>query len=563
MSQTIQHYQTSFTIKGGEFAGDIKLSQAQKVIDSWIRNHENRRFREMGRYPQVSFKLNKAFYKRSRYSSKHSWCKTEYCVTNEFTAWAVEYTHRDSAESGMYWISEIGLRSFGDSGDLVVCIRISYKYETEYALLGDRPNPKISIPCVVSRIIETCDGGRFFSGGMDVTNGMKEAMRITSSEMAAEVLSYLKLRTRKLAVVLFLGDSKEARAEANNMSRNLFGKGLVYIIPCNQLRNLFKHYVLTLNECSIQLPLYCHDKSIQEKMRYIVGKDAEWQSKREEIFRAWLGVQPINESGGVCSIENVQFLLRRYLFEKVKSELLNAVPSELYRKVLHDLKETSELYQMAEEENENLRVEKNELAKKKDELETKNVELEVKHLEEDENHRKEVFNITSRYKGEILKRSGTMLRTLPRDYPDSFAALKKFAPFYEHLAFAEGAWAPAFEYRAFQDFDVAWGMLYDLDQILWPLVFEKRGDIEGEFERLSKYEYAKGEGSQTANNQRLAQMRRFSFEGKDYEMWTHLKHGNRSGKQLRIHFAIDNERRRIIVGWIGEHMDNATTRTIH
>lgn len=58
-------------------------------------------------------------------------------------------------------------------------------------------------------------------------------------------------------------------------------------------------------------------------------------------------------------------------------------------------------------------------------------------------------------------------------------------------------------------------------------------------------------------------MRKFEFEGRPYEMWTHLKYGNRTGKQLRIHFAIDREKQRIIVGYIGEHMDNATTRTIH
>ena len=562
MSQTIQHYQTCFTVKGGEFEGHIKLFQAQRVIDSWIRNHENRRFRDLGRNPVMSFKLNRAFFKRSKYSSKHSWCKTEYCLTDEFNAWAVEYTHRDLEEPGMYWMSEIGLRSYQDTGNLVISIRVSYKYETEYALLGDRPKPGISVPWVVRSILETFDGCEFFSGGMNVTAGIKAATTIATDEMARDVLAYLSSKDRKLAVILVLGETKEAKAEADEMSRNLFGKGLVYIIPYKPVKTYFRYYVKEFNECSIQLPIYYHDKNMLGKMRYDVSRKSEWDLKKDEILRAWLGVQPIYESGSVCSIENVQFWLRRHLFDKVKEELRSAVPSELYEKVMHDLKETTDLYQLSEEENESLRTEKDKLERKKEELENKNVELQVKKMVDDENHRQEIFSIKSKFDAESRRRSSAKF-LLPRVYPDSFEALMAFQSLYQHLVFAENAWKAALDYRTFKDFNIPWEMLHDLDQILWPLVFEKRGNIEGEFERLSKYEYAKGEGAQTTNNQRLAQLRKFTFEGREYEMWTHLKHGNRPGKQLRIHFAIDNEKRRIIVGWIGEHMDNATTRSIH
>ena len=562
MSQTIQHYQTSFTVKGGEFAGNIKLFQAQNVIDNWIRQHENKRFRNPGRMPQAAFRLNKAFFKRSKYSSKHSWCKTEYCFTEGFNAWSVEYTHRDSVEPGMYWISEIGLRSYQDTGNLIICIRISYKYETEYALLGERPKPGISVPWVVKCLLETFEGCEFYSGGVNVTSAIKEATSVSSAAMAKEVLSYLNSRERKLAVILVLGETKEARTEADEMSRNLFGKGLVYIVPYTPLKNYFKCYVKEFNECSIQLPLFYHDKSMLGKLRYDVSHKEEWRSRREEILRAWLGVQPIYETGAVCSIENVQFWLRRYLFDKVQAELRSAVSPELYEKVVNDLRETSDLYQLSEEENESLRTEKTKLERKKKELENKTIELELKNMADDENHRQELFTIKSKYDAVSRRRTSTKF-TLPLEYPDSFEALMAFQGFYQNLVFADDAWKPALEYKAFKDFKIPWEMLHDLDQILWPLLFETRGDIEHEFERQSKYEYAKGEGQQTTKNQRLAQLRKFTFEGREYEMWTHLKYGNRSGKQLRIHFAVDQDNKRIIVGWIGEHMDNATTRSIH
>ena len=190
------------------------------------------------------------------------------------------------------------------------------------------------------------------------------------------------------------------------------------------------------------------------------------------------------------------------------------------------------------------------------------IDLEIQKENLQDEHAAQIFNITAKQKAMDL-RSASSEQILPRDYPDSFEALSKFAPFFKHLAFAEDAWKPAFAYKQFQDFDVAWGMLHDLDQKLWDIVFVRRGDIEREFNSLTTYQYARGEGIQTSNNARLAQLRKFTYEDKEYEMWAHLKYGNKPGKQLRIYFAIDHEKRRIVVGYIGEHMDNATTRTIH
>ena len=96
------------------------------------------------------------------------------------------------------------------------------------------------------------------------------------------------------------------------------------------------------------------------------------------------------------------------------------------------------------------------------------------------------------------------------------------------------------------------------------MVFEENiANLDSEYKHRTGYDYAASEGPATKNDPKLARLRRFEFDGRQYEMWSHIKHGNRKGDQLRVHFAIDRDKRRIVIGWIGDHMDNATTRNIH
>ena len=55
-------------------------------------------------------------------------------------------------------------------------------------------------------------------------------------------------------------------------------------------------------------------------------------------------------------------------------------------------------------------------------------------------------------------------------------------------------------------------------------------------------------------------MRRIEHDGSEYDISPHIKHGSRAPKMLRIHFAFDEQNKRIVVGYVGEHMDTAGTK---
>ena len=110
--------------------------------------------------------------------------------------------------------------------------------------------------------------------------------------------------------------------------------------------------------------------------------------------------------------------------------------------------------------------------------------------------------------------------------------------------------------------DECWKMLLALHDTLHPLKYEEQALNENTFTDRTGISYAKTEGKQTKNDAKLAALRRFEFEGEPLEMWQHLKFGTKGDKILRIHFAFHEPSQRIVVGHIGPHMDNATTRNV-
>ena len=569
MSQMIQHYQTSFSIVAPPERGEIDiLYQAQFLMGEWVKAHEGKRFRDAGRNPEVSFLIDGSFKKRTEYRSKYSWLKTDYCIMSKSTAWAMEYTHRDAKEKNVYWVSEIGLRYFGGNNKLVVSVKISYKISTEYALTGRNFSPDVSIPWCVAGLIESFDDCRFHSGGRDITVCIGKPVFVTNDETLNDLENLLPSPDRKLAIVLLCGDSRQLKDEAAFLAKNMFAKALVYVVPYQmsnpKFRSFIKRYGMVFQECRFVPPFTVYDRTLQDSLKYRVNIIDEAKGHRATILRTWLGIHPVNEQGGVSDVANVQLLLRRELYAKVVQSMKQYVPKENFEKIKQDLDEMSGLFMLSEEENKKAREEKKKLADRVDELEIKKEKLEEEKKKIESKHATEIFNIQMKQQG-VARKTLSNMNVLPREYPDKLIGLKAFERFYGNLLFAVSAWSSAEEYsRRFEEVRIAWEMLYDLDQVLWQLIFDDGSiNVAKEFNSKSRFEYAAGEGRMTTRDNELAATRKFEYQGKTYEMWKHLKYSNRTGKQLRIYFDIDHVKRKLIVGHIGDHLDNATTRTIH
>lgn len=57
-------------------------------------------------------------------------------------------------------------------------------------------------------------------------------------------------------------------------------------------------------------------------------------------------------------------------------------------------------------------------------------------------------------------------------------------------------------------------------------------------------------------NQAMRRLRTFAYEGKQVEMFRHLKIGIEANvvKTIRVHFHWDSEREKIVIGYCGKHL---------
>lgn len=103
---------------------------------------------------------------------------------------------------------------------------------------------------------------------------------------------------------------------------------------------------------------------------------------------------------------------------------------------------------------------------------------------------------------------------------------------------------------------------------LWEAYAEGEGNINEIFrqnpETLAGFDVALSEGRETRRNPQLMKLRELSVDGKKYSIEPHLKKGNKEdADSVRIYYAWDRKSRKIVLGSIGKHLTNYTSRSIH
>jgi hypothetical protein len=132
------------------------------------------------------------------------------------------------------------------------------------------------------------------------------------------------------------------------------------------------------------------------------------------------------------------------------------------------------------------------------------------------------------------------------------------------LVITKNALESAGDYANCLSIQEAWEMLLHLNQTMYQLKFEDDSpkDLEKAFKEKSGYDLALSEGKLTQKDKKLMRLRILIHDGKEYDITPHLKYHNNEPKSVRIYFAFDERARKIIVGHIGRHIPNATTKTL-
>ena len=111
--------------------------------------------------------------------------------------------------------------------------------------------------------------------------------------------------------------------------------------------------------------------------------------------------------------------------------------------------------------------------------------------------------------------------------------------------------------------DGLWYYLFQMATHLFDIHHTGSADVESEFLHATGIEVALSEGKQTNKGSKYRRQRKDFFEGKEIYIAPHIKlDSQKSGAQnRRIYYCYDRELDKIIIGWIGMHLE--TSGTMH
>ena len=106
-----------------------------------------------------------------------------------------------------------------------------------------------------------------------------------------------------------------------------------------------------------------------------------------------------------------------------------------------------------------------------------------------------------------------------------------------------------------------WYYLYHMATSLYEIHHEGKPDVVAEFLHAAGIEVAMGEGSSSRKDNKIMALRKDTYDGKEISVEPHVKlNAQRAGTEhQRIYYCYDAELSKIIIGWIGDHLDTAGT----
>jgi hypothetical protein len=113
-----------------------------------------------------------------------------------------------------------------------------------------------------------------------------------------------------------------------------------------------------------------------------------------------------------------------------------------------------------------------------------------------------------------------------------------------------------------KDLEKAWSLLRTIPCLHRIIFQEESGDKKKMFNNETGFDLSMTEGKTTKANTRLIQERTRSYNGQNIECLAHIGFGSKPDNLLRIHFYVDNEQEKIVIGHCGEHLENASSRKI-
>jgi len=533
MHNTTTHYQTSFRVNDADGEG---MKRVKAAVYGWVAKKESdRRVRQDK--SGFFFRCNWA----NLYETHSTLCTDSY-LSPAGDAWAMRYTEIDK-ECGRkrFWYSDIGLKKEVET--VIVSVRVSFAWNAE-DLSHDHEAPIPSVPVVVRYILQD---NHVFSGRAEFRL-LEKPIPFTEPGMGKALCNFIQSPERRYPLVVFNGDSAEQVAEAKKLARELTGKCMVAIIASNiELAEEIKlflpaDYRIPYGQFRVFFPFSGRRNSPVRHRWYDIHSE-EYADERHGIVNGLLRNHSLLEAGAVETVDEIRRLVTREELMKVKVE-----SPDQQKQLLEFLEEHAHVAAERDQAKQDASFFASEFDRLDDEV--KKLEWRCK------DYQSRLDAVDDGAAVDVA----TLLPVLPTTLTQVAKAAAKFFP---RLVITEAALEAARDYDECKSLCEAWEMLRHLNEAMYRTKFEEGSkEIEKTFQDRTGYEVAMKEGPSTKNDKKLMDLRKLVHDGHEYDISPHLKHGNKEPKLVRIYFAFDEKRKKIVVGHIGKHIPNATTKTM-
>lgn len=553
-TNVIVHYQTGFKVQHSNPA-DRPLEAMQNIIHEWLLSKENT-FMNQGE--------KKDFFSQCEWHGDDSVVNTATVDTKDFKAWAFRYVHPGTKmgrgkrkDPDTRWQVDVGIKepSGWDAIATLYC-QVSFirsRFYNSFVL----PTYPATNPKFIREILSEKNGLMAFSSSKEFR--LTDKPERVSVGFGKELVDHLQSINRHHVVVVFnpMG-SEEILEEANMVARDLAGKSRVMVLDKDpELTEELQQYLsqrlwVRARKFRVYYPI---NPSFPRPFlhRWFDPFDPAYPKMRKDLVSSLLRTYHLQEEDTVTDISQVKSLIEWAKQEKELTELSSGnreLQEVLKARERQFQKQISEI----EGERDQAKLDSNWWMSEYEKIDANqdNMEAKIATLQKALKSRpqEDVIDWFSKFRGRLQTLEETV-EFFSERYQD-------------RLIFADEARKSAKKFAECRGIvlDHAWGMLSDIANLLHDLRFgkNKNVDVEKVFGERSQYEYAKTEGKQSKGDKSIRADRQITVNGKKYEIWAHVRWGNKSPKCLRVYLDYDEELKKIVIGYVGDHMPNAGSR---
>ena len=537
------NYQTNFRIDSAEDEG--LFDHIISLIYEWLKAEE---------HDSVLVNGEKYFHKVGKWKNCYQSRANIYTwrADDEFSnpMWTLEYSLPDKElDAKRFWHTFVGLHQVEDS--VVVSVRVAYSWNDDDLQIEEQEAPSPSVPLFVRQLVDS----RISYSGTKAFRLMSKPLPLSHPGTAELLHTLVFSPERRYPIIIFNGDSEDNKEEAKQLATQLTGKAQVFVVANTpelraDLKEIFPfEWGIASHQMRVYFPIIFRNPR-PGRHRFFDVSNPSYHQQREGIIHGLLRNHILLDPKGIETLEDLRRERSRAALSRLqKFEGTAGSPEEI--EFLKELtKEQETMIHQLEEKISSAKADADYFASQHDE-----VADEVKKLK---------WQVANEHLPSSAAPSpAAPLMSLPQDLNE--VARAATIQWQGQLDFAQEAFDSAARDSSKCDFvNEAWEILAHLATTLHGLKFgsTKGGDLAKQFESATGYSYSKTEGPATKNDTALAKMRIIEHGGKTYKIWPHIKKGVKPPKMIRVHFDFNEDDQKIVIGFIGLHLPNSTSRKI-